>query len=175
MSDKIFSIERPSLNLLKNYFIQSLLTGPGFILIFPIMLCRYYTLRYHFDSEGIKMSWGLLFKKEINLTYSRIQDIHLTSTIVQRWLGLADIQIQTASGSAEAEIVIEGIEEYEELRNFFYQKMRGYKSPQGQPPAVAREEAEFSDRTLVLKEILDEVKKSRNLMENLLKEKQKNV
>ena len=65
MSDKIFSIERPSLNLLKNYFIQSLLTGPGFLLLFPIMLCRYYTLRYQFDNEGIKMSWGLLFKKEI--------------------------------------------------------------------------------------------------------------
>lgn len=174
MSDKIFSLERPSVNLLKNYFIQSLLTGPGFLLLFPIMLCRYYTLRYQFDNEGIKMSWGLLFKKEINLTYSRIQDIHLTSTIIQRWLGLADIQIQTASGNAEAEIVIEGIEEYEELRNFFYQKMRGYKSPEIST-APAKEDSEPSDRVMVLKEILGELKKSRVLIEKHLKEKQNNV
>jgi putative membrane protein len=41
----------------------------------------------------------------------------------------SDIQIQTASGSSDAEAVIEGVLEYESLRDFLYSKMRGSKQP----------------------------------------------
>jgi putative membrane protein len=71
------------------------------------------------------MRWGILFRREINLTFARIQDIHLTSNFVERWLGLARIQIQTASGSAKAEMTIEGIREARALRDFLYSRMRG--------------------------------------------------
>jgi putative membrane protein len=46
------------------------------------------------------MRWGILFRREISLTYARIQDIQLSSNLVERWLGLAKIQLQTASGSS---------------------------------------------------------------------------
>ena len=88
---------------------------------------RYHTMRYRFSDEGVSMRWGILFRKEINLTFARIQDIHLTSNFVERWLGLARIQIQTASGSAKAEMVIEGILDYRALRDFLYSRMRGAK------------------------------------------------
>jgi putative membrane protein len=71
------------------------------------------------------MSYGLIFKRETLLTYRRIQDIHLTHNIVQRWLGLATVSVQTASGSAGAEIAIDGILEFDALRDFLYQRMRG--------------------------------------------------
>src|SRR5207249_10551227 len=87
-----------------------------------------HTLRYRFDAEGIHMKVGILFRREINLTYARIQDIHLRSGILQRWLGLANVQIQTASGSAGPELVIEGFKEYEVIRDFLYTRMRGYQS-----------------------------------------------
>src|SRR5436190_8117995 len=95
----------------------------------PYLYFRYHTLRYSFDLEGVKMSWGILFRREINLTYSRIQDIHLSSGFIQRWLRLADIQIQTASGSASAEMTIEGLLEHEVVREYLYQRMRGLKDP----------------------------------------------
>jgi putative membrane protein len=66
-----------------------------------------------------------LFKRETLLTYRRIQDIHLTRNLVQRWLGLATVSIQTASGASGAEIAIEGILEAEALRDFLYERMRG--------------------------------------------------
>ena len=47
--------------------------------------------------------------------YARIQDIHLVSNVVERWLGLARIKIQTASGSAKAEMTIEGVPQFEAL------------------------------------------------------------
>ena len=73
------------------------------------------------------MKVGILFRRETNLTYARIQDIHLRSGLLQRWLGLANVQIQTASGSAGPELVIEGFKEYEAIRDFLYTRMRGYQ------------------------------------------------
>jgi putative membrane protein len=71
------------------------------------------------------MRWGRLFRREIILNYARIQDIHLRSNIVERWFGLSRILIQTASGSSGAEMTVEGIKEYEAVRDFLYARMRG--------------------------------------------------
>ena len=110
---------------MKYYLITSILTGPGIILALPLQFFRYHTLRYRFDDEGIAMSWGILFRREIYLTYRRIQDIHVTRGILQRWLGIATISVQTAAGSSGADMQIEGIREYDALRDFLYRKMRG--------------------------------------------------
>jgi len=71
------------------------------------------------------MSWGFVFRREIYLTYRRIQDIHVTRNLLQRWVGLATVGVQTASGQAKAEMNIEGILEIEELRDYLYNRMRG--------------------------------------------------
>lgn len=122
----IFEIERPHPKLLKLYIVRALLSGPLFVLVMPMLYFRYHTLRYSFDDEGVSMRWGILFRREINLTYARIQDIHISSGVIQRWLGLADIQIQTASGSAGAEMTVEGLLEFEDVRNHLYARMRGH-------------------------------------------------
>lgn len=117
------------------YFLTCLFTGPFFpILILPSYF-RYHTMRYRIGAEGVSMRWGILFRKEIILNYARIQDIHLSSNVIERWLGLARLQIQTASGSSSAEMTIEGVLEYEALRDFLYSKMRGLK--QGKRAGVA--------------------------------------
>jgi putative membrane protein len=120
-----FAITRPSPTLMTYYALVSLVAGPAFPLALLPLFCKYFTLRYRFDDKGISMSYGVLFKRETLLTYRRIQDIHLTHNIVQRWLGLATVSIQTASGAAGAEMAIEGILEAEALRDFLYQRMRG--------------------------------------------------
>ncbi|MBX7254792.1 MAG: PH domain-containing protein [Candidatus Hydrogenedentes bacterium] len=107
------------------YFLTSLLSGPLFPIVFLPLLFRYETLRYTFDEDGISARWGFLFRREINLTYRRLQDIHLSKNIVQRWLGLATVHLQTASGSATPELSIEGIIEADELRDYLYSRMRG--------------------------------------------------
>ncbi len=84
------------------------------------------------------MRWGLLFRKEVLLNYARIQDIHLVSGIIERWLGLARIQIQTAAGSANAEMTLEGLLEYQAVRDFLYSRMRGVKERASSPAASAR-------------------------------------
>jgi putative membrane protein len=121
-------LERPDSSLLKYYALISLLTGPGIVVMFLPLFFKYETLRYKFEDDGMSMSWGILFRHEIHLTYRRIQDIHLSRNLIQRWLGLATLSIQTASGGASPEMNIEGILEAEQLRDYLYSKMRGARS-----------------------------------------------
>jgi len=123
----ILAIERPDKALWKYYLLRCLIVPPLFpILVLPSWF-RYHTMRYKFTDEGISMSWGILFRREVILNYARIQDIHLRSNIVERWFGLARVQVQTASGSASAEMTIEGLKQSEAVRDFLYSKMRGVK------------------------------------------------
>src|SRR5690606_36097619 len=93
---------QPDPSLLKYYALSSLALGPlCFFMLVPLYF-RFRTLRYDIEQEGITMRWGILFRREVSLTFARIQDIHLTSNFVERWLGLGRIQVQTASGSASA-------------------------------------------------------------------------
>ncbi|MGK2857033.1 MAG: PH domain-containing protein [Thermoanaerobaculia bacterium] len=115
----------PHKSLFTYYALSSLMAGPFFVVPLAYLYFRYHTLRYVFDREGITMRWGILFRREISLTYARVQDIHLVSNVVERWLGLARIQIQTASGSSGAEMVIEGLQDFEAIRDFLYTRMRG--------------------------------------------------
>ncbi len=168
----IFAIERPHRRLLVYYVLSSLLWGPAFFVILAYRAVRYRSLRYRFDGEGISMSWGILFRREIHLTYSRIQDIHLTRGIVERYLDLARIQIQTASGKAGAEMTIEGLLEYEQVRDFLYSRMRGLRDAKArgiERDAVAGEPAAppaaASELTAALGEVAAALREVRELLE----------
>jgi len=92
-----------------------------------VLYIKYRTMRFRFDDEGVWKRQGLLWRSEVNVAYRRIQDIHLTNGIIQRWLGLATVSIQTAAGSSTAEVTIEGVLEAEALRDYLYTKMRGVR------------------------------------------------
>lgn len=157
----VYAIERPHPNLFKLYVIRALLTGPGLVVALPYLYFRYHTMRYRFDEEGVTMRWGIIFRHEIRLNYGRIQDIHVTSGLIQRWLGLADLHIQTAAGSAAAEMTIEGIQQYALVRDFLYRRMRGTREP-----AAAAAPAPAADDTVVLlREMLAELKAARAALE----------
>ena len=115
----------PSPQLFTYYLLGAIASGPFVFLTLPALWFRYQTLKYRFEESGLRMHVGLLFKKETVTAYRRIQDIHLTSNVIQRWLGIASISIQTASGSAMPEIIIEGVTEPERLRDWLYERLRG--------------------------------------------------
>lgn len=154
------TITRPDEALLRYYIFVSILTLVAFPFVFLPLLFKYITLRYEFDDEGVSMSWGVLFKKEINLTYRRIQDIHITENIFQRHMHLATVNIQTASGSSGPEMRIEGILNPQDLRNFLYSKMRGAR---GDAEESAREDSARDDEVLqLLHEIRDGIRALRS-------------
>ena len=160
----VFAIERPSPALMKYYVFSSFLLGPLFFLPLIYLYFRYHTMRYAFDEEGISMRWGILFRREITLTYARIQDIHLTSNVLERWLQLARIQIQTASASASAEMTIEGLHEFEAVRDFLYSKMRGVR-PSGAQAIAPVPASPNSDLAAALREVASELRAVREALE----------
>ena len=148
--------------------IRAVLSGPGILIAFPYLYFRYQTLRYRFDDEGIHMKVGILFRREVNLTYARIQDIHLRSGFIQRWLGLADVQVQTASGNAGAELVVEGFREYEQIRDFLYTRMRGARGEVKDSAAAVETQpagGEQQGMVAVLSQIRDELRRTREALE----------
>jgi putative membrane protein len=164
--DPIFALERPEPALWRLYLIRSILSGPAIFIVLPVLWFRYSTLRYRFDAEGIHMKVGILFRREVNVTYARIQDIHLSSGLIQRWLGLADVQIQTASGTAGAELTIEGFHQAEEIRDFLYARMRGARErPPSTPPELPTAAGGDEVVTLLLG-IRDELRQTRELLES---------
>lgn len=154
---------RPERSLMIYYALSSLLAGPAFIFPLIILYFRYHTMRYQVEEEGITMRWGVLFRREISLNYTRIQDIHLSSNLVERWLGLAKIQVQTASGSASAEMTIEGLPRFEAIRDFLYSRMRGAhdRVGAGDPAGALPPGGELAD---VLREIAAEVRALRTAL-----------
>ena len=133
---QIQAIERPDKSLWTYYLISCLVFPPLLVFAGPYYYFRYHTMRYKFTDDGISMSWGILFRRQIIVQYARIQDIHLKSNFIERWLGLARILVQTASGSNSAEMTIEGLKEFEALRDFLYSRMRGVKDHHVNPAAA---------------------------------------
>lgn len=150
-------ITRPAPVLLTHYTIIAACTLIAFPFTFLPLYFKYRTLTYRFDDKGVAMSWGLLWRREIYLTYRRIQDIHVTRGLIQRWLGLATVSLQTASGSSSAEMQIEGVLEAEQLRDFLYQQMRGARGHDEIKDAAPAGASNDDDTLNLLREIRDEL------------------
>jgi uncharacterized protein len=153
------TITRPDPALNTYYLISSFAALIFFPIFYVPLLLKYRTLRYRFDEDGVAMSWGQFNQRETYLNYRRIQDIQVSRGLVQRWLGLADLQLQTASGGAGAEMTIEGIRNPERLRDFLYERMRGAGDEHGEEEPAGEDAAGAGDEALaLLREIRDELR-----------------
>ena len=165
---QVLAIERPHPNLMVYYGLVSLLFGPFFFVALVVLYFRYHTMRYRFDAQGVNMRWGILFRREVSLAYARIQDIHLTSNLLERWLGLAQVKVSTASGSVSAEMTIEGLQEFELVRDFLYTRMRGVQDRPAAPASpLAGGASGLADIALVLNQVSQDLRAVRAALDGL--------
>jgi uncharacterized membrane protein YdbT with pleckstrin-like domain len=157
---EIARLERPREELLTWYVLRALATLLAFPVTMLVLYFRYHTMRYKFDEEGIHMSWGILMRHEIMLNYSRIQDIQLHSNVIERWLGLTRIEVQTAAGASDSEMTLEGLPNPEAMRDFLYSRMRGAHTA---APAAANAASE--PLQAVLLEVAAELRSIREILE----------
>lgn len=128
---RVMAITRPKPQLMTLYVLYAVFSLVALPFVLPFLYFRYHTLRFRFDQEGVGVSYGILFRREHYLTYARIQDIHLTRDLFERWLGIGSVQIQTASGSSSPEVGIVGTDEFDAIRDFLYVRMRGAREHHG--------------------------------------------
>ncbi len=155
---KIYAISQPCKKLIWLYFFRSLSALIFFPLVFFPLFFKYISLRYQFEEDGVGASWGILFRRQVYLTYARVQDIQVSRSLIERWLGIGTVDIQTASGSASAELSIVGLEEYEQVRDFLYTRMRGIRQQKQAQAESAESPSESGQALPLLQEIRDELR-----------------
>jgi len=119
---------------------------------------KYYdTIVYKLTEDKIMWRRGVWFKNTGIVPYNRITNIDIIQGPISRKFGIGTLKIQTAgySGQARAEIRIEGIEQFEELRELIMGFVKGKK-----PVAVETYEEENIDL-----KILNELVRIRELLE----------
>jgi len=130
---KVQGITRPEKGLLVIYLLTALVTLFAFPIVFVPLFFRYETLRYRFDDEGVFMSYGVLFRREMQLTYARMQDIHLSQNFIERWLNIGTVTIQTAGSGSASNMAIVGVRNSELIRDYLYVRMRGVREHKAAP------------------------------------------
>ena len=162
LPETVRNLTRPHERLMTLYLLTALLgtlATLGLALPFALiglipLWIRYHTLRYRFDEQGVGISWGYFFRHESYLTYDKIQDIHVNRGLLERWLGLGTVEVQTAAGSAGAELSLVGLTEFDLVRDVLYGRMRGARDEDVAEAAAA----EGGDDALeLLRAIKDEV------------------
>jgi len=137
--------------------------------IVAVLIFTAYWIPKYYDSIVYKLTeneiiWkrGVWFKNTGIVPYNRITNIDITQGPISRKLGIAALKIQTAGYSgqqARSEIRINGIEDFEELREVIMGFVKGKK-----PVAVETYEEENIDSR-----ILNEVVRIRKLLEKYSK------
>ncbi len=149
----IATIERPIPPLWTYYIFKSIATTVAAPFMLVYLYFRFHTMRYRFDAEGIHMKWGIIMRHEIMLNYSRIQDIHLQSNFLERYLGLARIEIQTASGGSGSDMTLEGLPDPVAMRDFLYARMLASRNLTAGPTLTDDHESVASALAAVAEEL----------------------
>jgi membrane protein YdbS with pleckstrin-like domain len=93
---------------------------------------RFY--RFEISKDVLKIERGVIWKKYVSIPYDRIQNVDIHRGVIDRILGLSDIQVQTAGFSfSRRGVMSEGrlpglsIRDAEKLRETLIQKASGGK------------------------------------------------
>ena len=124
---RVTKITRPEKALVIYYALISLVGLFAFPVVFIPLFFRYETLKFRFDDQGVFMSYGILFRREMQLTYARMQDIHLSQNLLERWLGIGTVTVQTAGSGEGGNLAIVGVKDHEGIRDYLYARMRGVR------------------------------------------------
>jgi membrane protein YdbS with pleckstrin-like domain len=98
---------------------------------------RYDTTWYVLSDRTMRIRRGIWSIGETTITYENIQNVSLKQGPVQRYFGIADVQVQTAGGGSSHgkgpvshghEGVLEGVDNAEAIRALIMEKWRASKS-----------------------------------------------
>ena len=89
-----------------------------FVLSIVAATIRYLTLRYSIQNGELTVQSGLIFRRLRKVPTSRIQNIDLVQNVLHRLFGVAEVRIETASGTEpEATLRVLSLSQIENLRS----------------------------------------------------------
>ena len=88
-----------------------------FVPTMAVSLIRYFTIRYRISNGELVVQEGLIFQRVRTVPVERIQNIDLVQGVLHRMLNLAEVRVETASGTKpEAVLKVLSLEQVELLR-----------------------------------------------------------
>ncbi|MCA9127037.1 MAG: PH domain-containing protein [Planctomycetales bacterium] len=91
-----------------------------------VSILRYLTLRYQISDGDLVVTEGLLFRRVRSVPIRRIQNVDLVQTVFHRMVGVAVVNVETASGSKpEATLRVLSMPQIEQLRLAIFTQRNG--------------------------------------------------
>ena len=112
------------------------------MVIFSITLAqsmiRYFSLRYQIRDNELIVTEGIFFRRNRTVPVNRIQNIDLTQNVLHRIFGVAEVRVETASGtSAEATLRVLSLAHVDRLRKGIFNRGGQPDTVAGQPDEIA--------------------------------------
>lgn len=94
-----------------------------------------YELRWYIVTDrSLRIRSGIFNVQELTMTFANIQEVRVSSNPLQLLLGLADVEVRTAGGSASAHGMgrshlgrFEGVDNAEAIRDLLVERLRVYR------------------------------------------------
>ncbi|MFC1509176.1 PH domain-containing protein [Candidatus Omnitrophota bacterium] len=134
------------------------------MLLYALWIPAFYkTLEYRIDSEAVKASKGVFWKKHTSVPYAKITNVDITEGPLQRMYGIGTVHVQTAgAGGAQgavAELRLDGVTDYARLKEIVMAGVLGVS------PRVTGDPTPINGGTDIMHQMLAELKAIRASLE----------
>jgi len=130
-----------------------------------------YEMRWYIVTDrSLRIRTGVLWLREMTMTFANIQGIRVNANPIERWLGLANVEVESAGGggphthgatSSGHLAKFEGLDNAELIRDLLVDRLRAYRdSGLGEKPVQAGEPPALS----AAREVLEETKALRKAL-----------
>lgn len=124
-----------------------------FVVALAYQLIYYQRFEYELSDETLDIASGVVSRRNREIPIGRVQNVDISRNVVQRALGIAQINLETAGGSStEASLRYVSLEEAKRLQSEIGRLKRGTVSESGEPTEAEPERELFrvTQKELVL-------------------------
>ncbi len=127
--------------------------GGGFLLLAALWIFTYFQIRLNYEmrwylvtDRSLRIRSGIVMVQEITMTFANIQEIRVSATPLQVFLGLADVEVHSAGGggggphgTGSSHIGrFQGVDNADAIRDIIVDRLRVYRdSGLGEHPEIA--------------------------------------
>lgn len=151
----LFSVFRAinSRGYLPNWAVYLIIVIVVLLVLTPAVL-KYITYKYTLEDQGIRIKYGLIFRKNTYIPYERIQTVQKKQWFFFIPFNVCQILIETAGGNGKAEadlvaVPVGVVDELKDLRDGKKAAIQG-ATPETEEKEVAEAEVEAPEKTVVL-------------------------
>ena len=113
-------------------------------------LAKYLSFRYRLGPDELIIREGIVTRNERHVPYARIQNIDLVQNPFHRWLNVAEVRVETASGDRpEAIMRVLSLSSVEAMREHVFRQKRAARPSPEEDASAGEEVAQVPAETLV--------------------------